>query len=576
LPEREDVLSYNALRVATEQVGAIIVLIDGLDECRDPENFRNLFPPSLDSNITCVLTTRPSLKDILLPHLPREHILRGLTPEYKDKVTVSDIPRFTQEDIAHLLQERGVIDNDDTMAKQIYQQSDEGKPLWVSLFCENMQHDKNPSSVLQNMEASWKWVLQDMYNRCPESDHVWFAQVLMLLVAAKSGLDLSELTEILELEGNKGLRRNLDNIYNALHRYLPRREEMEIDFFDGRFREYLQQSADYRAELLNADTRLRNWVSYHVQNTDTAHIPHYVLRHFAEYYANSEELYYLFAQRKWLDELQRRTHRRACVDAVMRAWAAAEEALSKESVHTQITNLIICAIMKTSLTATLLPELVLKLAKMNLWSNEKARDYARLYELPDNQRTVLEGLESGKQPDIPEGSPAADAAQELMLLIKWTPPHRQDQEMDEWVRRWEARSATLIKQLDSERLELLLEALTQPAQEIDDLDKIHVAPPIKLDIVLDEIKQYNLSPTGQLDDPNFEILLFDLTEVWKSTNISDSYWLSPAIIQSISRGSRTDLLGTLEILAPAFCTLFPKSIDRMRIAIKEVVTAYLK
>lgn len=578
------VLSYQALQATSEKYGHLMVLIDGMDEC-DPlerKQFRLLFPPTLQSSITWVITTRPRSKDIVWRHLPEHHMLRTVKPQ--------SLPLFTEQDIATLFDNLQVVNNspktiqlinDDALIRQIAIQS-KGKPLWIYLFCDAVQRSEDPFSVIHKMSASWDWVLEDMQNLCTQEHRAILDSMLSILMVAKSGLTLAELTEILDqYHSSQPCRHIILDIHEAIRRYLPKDDNGLVSFFDSRFEEYFQELGDYKSEITKARKMLCEKVAHYSFRSNLDDVPLYVLRQAPACLARfqKQKLPDLLIRREWFDELQKRTNSRAeCIDSIMDAWQVIQ---TLKNTDESFIYLVACAIVRTSLTATLLPELVLKLVVLGIWTTENAHDYARFYELADNRRVVLEGLENGVEPSFPEGSAAAQAAASLDFLLKLSPkPSPED--INAWIRNWELVTSDTKRLVVIERLELLLEEFRSPFATVSESIEGNFVRVDDFPEILDELEQYVPPPTGSVDDPVFEDLMIEISDICITIHSNGLLPRSKLhkelykILEVVSKNSQVDLLRSLEILAPAIRSVFsPDVVIKMCSIIENTVTAYI-
>jgi hypothetical protein len=546
----KDVINY----VATKK-SPVLILIDGLDECNTEERvfLQNLLPDGLLPDVTLVITTRPSANEILLKYLPVRHALRDVSP--------MQLTPFKHQDIYMLLSTRFLVrDEQEHIAHRILDLS-EGHPFVVHELCQSvvdaMQPGTDPCTILRELprlstiEAVWERSLQDMQQRCEAAQRPLLTRLLAMFAAARSDLTLEEIPKLFGFDST-----TLSFFLKELDRYFFKQDARKISLFDKRFSNYIAEHDEYQLAVKQAEERFSYWVYFYMKQINLQDVPPYVLRHAGEYLAHTPDLPLLFARPDWFAELERRTQMRAeCKDAVQRAWSAVEQAVTPETLHIQAVNLVVCAIMITSFTNTLLPELVLETVSQGLQTAEWAQMYANLYILPDDRDTVLTGLtDLAHRPGIPADLDAREASKQLQAIKDLELPALRSAAFDEWLNSWEKRWA------NAGDIENLLEALERGSSEINTIDQTNITETsLSFQSLLNQIQQYALPPTGGMS-PDYAQLLSRLAESWiHLPGHTGPYYLSP-ILRLIARGSQAHLLEALEILVPALCIIFPKEI----------------
>ena len=205
-------------------------------------------------------------------------------------------------------------------------------------------------------------------------------------------------------------------------RYQPL-DEAGVLVPDRHFRAHLAHADETRAAVSEAAAQLTAWT---IRFTDAARlneVPLYALRHAAEYLAPGPGLRDLLARPAWFSKLERRCHSRsACIKALERTLAELDLHFTDDIT---VVKMLLCALVRASLSATLLPELVAQLVRLGLC---EALDYAENYTSQANRQALHDLLAHPAQPlNFPVGSAVAEAAQILrryatLLPALWLQP----------------------------------------------------------------------------------------------------------------------------------------------------------
>jgi hypothetical protein len=560
----------NLLRLAGEQGKRLLVLIDGVDESDIGE--RNLWLPQLlpDINVvdrfsmaTIVVTTRPDTKRNLLEFLPPFHPLHDAPRHILAPFTFGDINSFLNEELK--------LADDGTITQRVFDLTG-GYPFAVHELGESaVSAGGDPAALAEEpetptMDRVWERNLRAL-EQSSSDDSQLLKRLIALGSAAKSGLRLEDIVSLLAAEPSA-----ISALLGKTSRYFPKLGDDYV-LLNEHFRMHVSNDEAYRADVSAARQLLRDWILSYAKEQDTARIPFYVLRNASEYLADTPDLRQLFIRRDWFEELQQRTHSRtACRDAVLRAWTAADlamlEATEEASINTQAVNVIACALMQASFTASLLPELILKAVEFKFWNKEEAADYASFCGEADRE-AVLAGLRDLRsRAYIPEKSKAAEAERELKPIRNLKGAARA-RGFRAWLRKWEQLGTDETQRLDTQNLvRQIATTLGEPAEPAEDAGH-------DFQELFERLQKYIPPPTGEISDEYFD-LLTSLQGAWQqmqARSVAQNHL--PLILRPIARTSRASLLGALDVLAPALVALFPNAVAEIRDAIDSIVSEYL-
>ena len=562
LPEEDTALTSSALYSVTRHGARLVIILDGLDECDDTERplLGQLLPDGLVPNVTMVLTLRPSVRQLLLPHLPRNHLLQDLElPTAGQGAMLHRLDPLTEAEIQGLLLTTGHGDDPD-LARRIFSHS-QGLPMVAVHYVEHPHLLDAARTGAIPVEAYYERALRLIKAQCPEAHHDTFTRLLALLTAARSPLADDDLVHLLAVP-----RATVIALRDILVRY-QQFDELGVMTLDRHFREYLTHADETYAAVREAEARLCSWATGFTGAAILTGVPLYALRHAAEYLALSPHLRDLLARPAWFSELERRSQSRsACIEALKRAQGEIDRQFTGAADDPAVGNMLLCALVRASLSATLLPELVAQLVRLGLWSEAEARDYAQNYVSQANRQALHDLLARPTQPlNFPAGSAVAEAAQILKRYVLLPHAARQ-QAMAGWRRTYEQASGDVGTQGDRDRLALLIDALRQPALSGGERTTWE-----RFDALLSELHAYNPPLTGPMSDPQFASLLGDLADAWWQLHPHDAhrFWLQP-IVATLGRFARADLIEALELLAPTIRTLFPPCVVELCAALEQV------
>ncbi|NTW02523.1 MAG: NACHT domain-containing protein [Oscillochloris sp.] len=560
LPEENTALTPTVLRMIAGYTTALTLLIDGLDECDEAERsqFTQLIPDVNLAGVTIVLTIRPTVNELLLRHLPTSHLLQELRVATEGAgARLHRIDTLTTNEIRGLLQLLGHGNNPE-LAAQIFAYSG-GVPMAAIDYVQQPQLLNTAQA--QPVVAYHERVLRCLQEQCPPEQHTTLDQLLAMLAAAQSPLSLFDLETLLGVP-----RAQLLGLRDLLARYRQMASASEIAL-DHRLREYLQVNEHTCAAVRQANDQLMEWTLNHIRATDLSGAPLYALLHGAEYLAKGHHLVTLLCRAEWLTTLERRYRARSeCIAAVERAMSSAMDAFCDNGDEISIVNIILGAIIRSSLGATLAPELVAQLVRYALWSEQEAHEYAQNYASLAN-RQVLDVLLSDPTCPIsfPTGSAVAETAANLSMLAKLRPVHRVAA-LRQWQRGAEQMGDSAHPSSSAELLHNLVSALRQPAQQGGG----HVST-YTFEQLTASLQSYTPPLTGAMNDPYFVDIITDIADTW--WQLPDRqlarFWIDQ-IISVLARYTRSDLLEALELLAPALRTLFPGSIVDLIAALKQL------
>ncbi|NTU83022.1 MAG: NACHT domain-containing protein [Chloroflexales bacterium] len=567
LPEEDTALTTSALYSASRHGARLFIILDGLDECDDAERplLGQLLPDGLVPNVTIVITLRPSVRQLLLQHLSRNHMLQDIElPAPGQGALLHRLEPLAEEEIRGMLLAAGHGDDPD-LARRIFDHS-QGLPMVAVPYLEHPQLLDDARAGAIPVDAYYERALRLIKAQCPEAHHEVLARLLALLAAARSPLADDDLARLLEVP-----RATIVAMRGILARYQHLDEE-GVMALDRHFRAYLARADETRAAVREADARLMAWVVGFTATASLAEVPLYALRHAAEHLALGPGLRYLLARTDWFGELERRCQSRsACIETLKRAQDEIDRHFTGAPGDPAVVAMLLCALVRASLGATLLPELVAQLVRLGLWGEAEALDYAENYVSQANRQALRDLLARPAQPlSFPAGSAVAEAAQILRRYVMLPPAARQ-LALAGWRRTYEQAGGDAGTQGDRDRLALLVAALQQPA-----LSGGERATWESFDSLLSELYAYHPPLTGPMSDPQFASLLGDLADAWWQLHPRDAhrYWLQP-IVAALSRFARSDLIEALELLAPTLRTLFPECVAELCAALDQVGQAIM-
>ena len=567
LPEEDIAITTSVLHNVTRHGARLLMILDGLDECDDVERplLSQLMPDGVILNVTIVVTLRPVVRHMLLRHLPMSHVLHGIeVSTVAQGVLFHRLDPLNVEDIAYLLRAAGHT-TPHPLAERIYHYS-QGLPMFSVLYIEQPQMLDDVRAGTQPADAYYDHVLHQITSQCQENLQPMLRQILALLAAAHSSLGVSDIEDLLGAERGDIV---------ALRTFLARYQHLDDSgnlWLDQHFREYLARSDTMSAAVVTANARLTAWTCRFIDSLTLTDVPLYALRHAAEYMATRVDLCRLLARSEWFAEIERRCRSRStCIEAIKRAQAEIDQQFIGCAGDPAVVNMILCALVRASLSATLLPELVAHLVRLELWSVSEAQDYAENYTSQANRQALLSLLAQPQQPlSFPSGSAVADAAVMLQHYVGLSTAARQAA-LARWRRDYEQAGGENDVQADYELLQRLIDALSHPP-----LTEGQRASLFTFDTLLTSLSTYSAPLTGPMSDQSFVDLLTQLSDIWWQLRPRDSHaiWLQP-IMATLTRFPRADLLEALELLAPTLRTLFPESIGALCAALSTLGTSFI-
>ncbi len=550
----EEAVSINALYHVVRHTGPLIIILDGIDECDDSERplLRQLLPEGVIPGVTVVVTLRPALRH-LLRHLPMTHTLQGLeVAQDVPGVRLHRLHPLSMPEIANLLH-LNHHSPDPELAERIYHYS-QGLPVFAVPYIEQPNLLSQIRTGVVPVDAYYERVLEQMRTQCQDEQQTLLRQMLAMLAAAHSAMSLDELGQILEINRSQSLViRDLFARYQQL-------DDTNTLGIERHFREHLARAETLGDAVAAAEARLARWVESFIDATDLNKVPLYALRHAAEYLAASPNLYRVLIRVDWFGELERRCRSRSsCIEAIKLAQQAIDQQFTGQDGDPTIVNMILCALMRASFGATLLPELVAQLVRLEFWGEAEAIDYAENYTSPADRQALLSLLaHPQRHPSLPSGSAVAEAA---ALLERYTtlPLAARQSALVRWRRDYEQASGNSNSQADRDLLDRLIDALRQPP-----LSGGKRASPSNFTSLLVRLSSYQDPLTGPMRDPLFTDLIAQIADIWWQLRPRDSHtiWLHQ-IMAALTRFARADLLEALELLAPALRTLFPLSVTEL-------------
>lgn len=552
--EESGALTTSAIERVARAGSRLLILLDGLDECEDAERplLAQLLPDGVVPNVTIVITLRPKVHQLLLQHLPLNHMLQQLriSAEGRD-VLYHRLSPLNLEDITSMLEAVGTP-AERALVERIHQHS-QGLPMFAVPYIEQPRLLDEVRSGTPPADAYYERALKHITAQCPEEQRPLLQRLLAILAAARSPLSPVDIEHLLGVS-----RAEVATIHERLARY-QHLDPGEIALSQY-FRDYLSRSDVTSAAVVAANAELMAWATGFADERHLARVPLYALRHAAEYMATSTELCRLLARADWFAELERRCRARStCIEAIKRAQAEIDRRFTGSPDDPTIVNMILCALVRASLSATLMPELVAYLVRLGLWSEAEGKDYAENYVSQANRQALITLLAQPQQVlSFPVGTAAAEAAAILEQFARLGPEARQNG-LAKWRRDYEQAGGDSDAQADRDLLMRLNDALIQPA--LSGGQRVSLAEFSRL---LTDLTSYQAPLTGPMSDPNFADLLAQLADIWWQLRPRDSHtvWLQP-IMATLSHFPRADLLESLELLAPTLRTLFPESIGAL-------------
>lgn len=559
LPEEDTALTANVLNSVARHGAQLYIILDGIDECDDAERSQLslLFPDGLVPNVTIVVTIRPLVRQLLLHYLPHSHMLQGLEVATARQGTVLHrLYPFTREEIHALVP----TPDGSNLARRIFEHS-QGLPMVAVPYLEQPRLLDDIEAGAIPIDAYYERVLRLMVEQCPEGQHDLLQSLLALLAAARSPLSPGDVATLLSVPRP---------VVASMRGLLARFQQLDSSgglTLDRHFRDYLARADATFAAVAEAGARLSAWATSFIEAASLGDVPSYALRHAAEYLATMPSLRRLLARPDWFSELEQRSHARStCIDALKRAQDIIDQSFTGFPGDPAVVNMILCALARASLSATLLPELVAQLVQLGLWGEAAARDYAENYASQANRQTLLTLLASPEKPLIfPVGSAAAEAAM-ILRHYRALPSAAQQVALAAWRHTYEQAGSNAAGHSDRDRIVLVLEALRQPP-----LSGGSRASLGEFGQLLGQIQAYVPPPTGPMSDPAFADLLASLADTWWQLHPRESsrVWLQP-IMATLTRFARADILEALELLAPTLRTLFPEPMDDLCAALEEM------
>ncbi len=567
LPEEDTALTSSALYSVARHGTPMLIILDGLDECDDAERplLGHLLPDSLVPKVAIVVTLRPTVRQLVLPYLAHNHVLQDLElPTPGQGALLHRLELLSEAELHTLLLAAGHGDAP-ALARRIFDQS-RGLPMVAVPYLEHPQLLDDARSGAIPVDAYYERALRLIKAQCPAAQHELLARLLALLAAARSPLAEADLAELLATP-----QATISTLRSLLARY-QHLDEAGVLALDRHFRAHLAHADETRAAVSEAAAQLTAWTIRFTGAARLSEVPLYALRHAAEYLALGPGLRDLLARPAWFSELERRCHSRsACIKALERTQAELDLHFTGAADDPTVVKMLLCALVRASLSATLLPELVAQLVRLGLWSEVEALDYAENYTSQANRQALHDLLAHPAQPlNFPVGSAVAEAAQILRRYVTLLPAARQVA-LAGWRRTYEQAGGDTGTLGDRDRLALLIAALRQSALSGDER-----ATWANFDALLNELYAYHPPLTGPMSDPQFAELLGALADTWWQLHPRDAhrFWLQP-ILATLARFARADLIEALELLAPTLRTLFPACMDELCGALQQIGQALL-
>ncbi len=368
----------------------LVMLIDGLDALSVAERteLRDMLPLCQRATVTVVVTSRPAAR-AFLRDLPSDHPLR--------RARVRRLPVFTARNDVHDLarQQGGSVSAN--LAIRILEWS-QGDPLLVRALCQ-FERD-NPGKLIQlrdmplleDVHDYWEANLRDMQQRCAdEQEGDLLRHLLAAFVHIPAGIAPGAMKHLLQS--------NLKPLLRRLERYIPQQVNGEYVLFHEQFRAYIRQHPDYEDLVPEAEKTVRTFyeLPYHEWH-NLQKIPFCIVRDMPKFLATTEHFPDLLSQRFWLEHMQSRAPSPEVVEkTVLEIRDAAQRA---PALTNRIINSTLCALLRTSLSVRLQPEIVLYLVRgCRLWPENYARNYANRYLSADDRRALLHALKTKRVSD---------------------------------------------------------------------------------------------------------------------------------------------------------------------------------